>query len=111
MTAPTPSAIRSAIATQLAVAESVLDAKGPSRPAATDLARAAVLKILDDEGGLSRREAAFALGFRARESADALLAKLAAGDFEDHPDLPGKFEGSTAALLSATTTALEPSPL
>lgn len=104
-------AIRTAIATQLAVAESVLDAKGPDRPAVTDLARAALLRVLVDETPLSVREAAFAAGLRSEHAARKLLADLTAGDFEDHPDLPGKFEGSTTAFLSATTAALEPSPL
>lgn len=106
-----PSAIRTQVAAQLAVAESVLDAKGPSRPAATDLSRAVVLRLLVDQTPLSVREAAFAAGLRSEHAARKLLADLADGAFEAHPDLPAKFEGSTTAFLSATTTALEPSPL
>jgi hypothetical protein len=105
----TPAAIRAEVCTQLGVAESVLDETGPDRSAATDLARAVALKLITDETDLSVREASLAMGFRSAESGKALLARLAAGDYEAEPALPSKFAGSTAAVLSATLNALEPS--
>lgn len=106
----TATAIRTAVLAELDLDSSVLTAHGPSRPPATDLARACVLKVIDDEGVLSRREAAFFVGFRSAGSAEVLLARLDAGEFDDHPDIPSKYEGDPTALITSTKVALEPSP-
>lgn len=102
---------RDAVTESLAITAGDLDAAGPDRPAAADLAKALLVRVLVDESPLSLREASRAAGFRSQHAGRVLLARLALGEFEDSPAIPSKFEGSTAALITATKSALEPSPL
>lgn len=111
MTPPTPSAIRTAVTESLDISAEVLAAAGPDRPAAADLAKALLIRVLVDESPLSVREASLAAGFRSQHAGRVLLARLSLGEFEDSPAIPSKFEGSTAALITATKSVLEPSPL
>lgn len=101
------STVRAQVASDLGLTLAELGTGGAGAPANAELGRAMVAKIASDRSEISKTETARMLGYRAKKSIDALIAKLDAGDFDAHAAVIAAGHSTATQLKNQLETSAE----